>query len=103
MPRYAAAAAPALASGFTIIEGAEFIREYESSPGKRRAFCGHCGSPLYSRREAHPDLLRLRLGVLNSPPATLKIQAHIFTDGEPAWSPADGAPRCAGEEPSRAG
>ncbi len=44
---YGAAVAPAPAAGFRVIQGRERIVEYVSSPGKKRAFCGACGSPLY--------------------------------------------------------
>jgi hypothetical protein len=99
---YAAAAAPALAAGFSVSEGADRIREFESSPGKMRAFCETCGSPLYSRRVAAPEAMRLRLGALDDPPADLRIQAHIYVEDGAAWSyPAD-APRYPGEEPGRA-
>ena len=98
---YAAGVVPLRAPGFTITEGRDLIREYESSPGKMRAFCGHCGSPVYSRRESRPDALRLRLGLLDNPPADLKVQAHIFTHDLPAWAEPDDAPRYPGEEPGR--
>jgi hypothetical protein len=98
---YAAAAAPALAAGFSIVQGADQIREFESSPGKRRGFCGVCGSPLYSRREGAPEAIRLRLGGLDDPPDGLRIQAHIYTEDQPAWAEPDDAPRYPGEEPDR--
>ncbi|MGA2952929.1 MAG: GFA family protein [Caulobacteraceae bacterium] len=99
---YAAAVAPALAAGFQVTSGAGEIREFQSSPGKFRAFCAACGSPLYSRLEAAPERLRLRLGALDDPPATLTIDAHTFTEGVPAWSVSgDAAPRYAGREPGR--
>ncbi len=94
--------APAAAAGFTVTQGEALIRAYESSPGKERAFCGVCASPLYSRRAADPSVLRLRLGSLDNPPAALRIEAHIFTEGAPAWDgPEDGAPRHPGLEPGR--
>ena len=99
---YGAAVAPALASGFSLISGADQVREYESTPGKKRAFCGTCGSPLYSRRDSAPDGLRLRLGSLDDPPADLRIQAHIHAQDLPAWAGPDDAPRYPGEEPGRA-
>jgi hypothetical protein len=99
---YAAAAAPALAAGFVVTAGADLIREYESSPGKFRAFCGACGSPLYSRRDALPKALRLRLGSLDAAPG-LTIEAHIYTDGPPGWSGERDAPRYPGAEPERGG
>jgi hypothetical protein len=98
---FAAAVAPARASGFTITQGRDLVCEYESSPRKFRAFCGMCGSPVYSRRTSLPGAIRLRLGVLDNPLAGLKIQAHIFTDGAPAWAETDDAPRYPGEEPGR--
>lgn len=100
---YAAAVAPVRAEGFSIVCGAGSVREYESSPGKLRAFCGDCGSPLYSRRRAAPRVLRLRLGALDAAPADLAIDAHIHVREVPAWaSPDDGAPRFPGAEPGRA-
>ncbi len=98
---YAAAVAPALAARFTLVAGADRVVEYESSPGKKRAFCGACGAPLYSRRDAAPDALRLRLGSLDAPPGDLRIQAHIHTRNLPAWAALDDAPRYPGEEPGR--
>jgi len=99
---YAVAVAPALAAGFHITSGASDIREFQSSPGKFRAFCGGCGSPLYSRLAASPERLRLRLGALDDPPDTLTIDAHTFTEDQPAWSVSGGAaPRYPGREPGR--
>ena len=98
---YAAGVVPARMSGFTITDGHDVIREYESSPGKLRAFCTRCGSPVYSRRVSLPDALRLRLGVLDNPPADLKIQAHIYAHDLPAWAEPDDAPRYPGVEPGR--
>ncbi len=98
---YAAAVAPALARGFEVTSGREAIGEYASSPGKRRGFCRRCGSPLYSRRDAKPEHLRLRLGALDATPPGLKVDAHIFTAAAPSWSLGDDAPRYAEFEPSR--
>ena len=98
---FAVAVVPARAAEFTITQGEDLVREYESSPGKFRAFCGVCGSPVYSRRASLPDALRLRLGVLDNPPEGLEIQAHIFTEGAPTWMEADDAPRYPGAEPGR--
>ena len=98
---YAAGVVPAEAAGFSITQGRDLIGEYESSPGKLRAFCTRCGSPVYSRRENRPDALRLRLGVLDNPPGDLKIQAHIFTHDLPPWAEPIDAPRYPGVEPGR--
>lgn len=99
---FAVGVAPALAAGFQLTAGADLVREYESSPGKRRAFCGVCGSPLYSRRADAPAALRLRLGSLDAAPASLRVDAHIHVADLPAWAALDdAAPRYPGVEPSR--
>lgn len=83
------------------VGGTETIVEYASSPGKLRAFCGRCGSPLYSRREDSPDILRLRMGCIDTPTDAVPV-AHIFVNDEPEWAgPNAQAPRYAGQEPGR--
>jgi hypothetical protein len=100
---FAAAVVPGEASGFAVVRGGDLIWEYQSSPGKKRAFCGHCGSPIYSRRDDHPEGLRLRLGAFDEPPEALLVQAQIHTRGRPAWSQSVcEAPAYPGREPDRA-
>ena len=52
---------------FVLTDPEGVLREYESSPGKFRAFCSHCGSPLYAYLAKTPEWIRLRLGSLDSP------------------------------------
>lgn len=79
---------------YLTLEGREAIREYESSPGKFRAFCFRCGSPVYSRRTSDPDTYRLRLGTLDGDPGR-RPAAHGFVGSKAAWFelPDDGLPR----------
>jgi hypothetical protein len=98
---FAAAAAPALAASFALTAGADLVREFESSPGKKRGFCVNCGSPLYSRRDAAPEAIRIRIGSLDDPPPSLRIEAHIHTAGVPPWAEPESAPRYPDEEPGR--
>src|ERR1017187_6508411 len=51
---------------FQVLTGRELIKEYQGSPGKFRCFCGNCGSPLYSRREDKPEVLRVRVGTVTT-------------------------------------
>jgi hypothetical protein len=54
------------------------VREFESSPGKHRAFCSGCGAAVYSRRDDMPDVLRLRGGLidnLSAPPNM--VHSHV--------------------------
>ena len=69
---------------FHFVKGKELVSEFESSPGVFRTFCKQCGSPLYSRRPSQPELLRLRIGTLDTPVAVKPI-AHIFVGSKASW------------------
>ena len=64
--------------------GRELIREYESSPGKFRAFCSRCGSPLYSRLAADPETFRIRLGTLDGDPGRRPL-SHFWVGSKAVW------------------
>lgn len=78
-------AAPVNTAQFRWTRGQELIAEYESSPGKKRAFCSRCGAPLYSRRDEAPEVLRLRMGTIDTPTDAAPV-AHIFAADLPAWA-----------------
>lgn len=59
------------------LSGQELFQAYESSPGKLRVFCRVCGSPLFSRKDSLPGVLRLRAGSLLGDLLT-QIGAHIY-------------------------
>jgi hypothetical protein len=84
-----AANAPVDRACFRLVCGDETLREYESSPGKRRVFCSRCGSPLYVYFTATPDVLRLRLGSLDTPFAG-RPRAHAFVADKATWEPIEG-------------
>ncbi|MFM2481701.1 GFA family protein [Celerinatantimonas sp. YJH-8] len=69
---------------FKITSGTAFISEFESTPGVFRLFCKKCGSPLVSRRPSQPEILRLRIGTLDTP-IQLKPTAHIFVGSKAEW------------------
>jgi hypothetical protein len=60
------------------------LKEFESSPGKLRAFCSACGSPVYSRRPDTPGVLRLRGGLIIDLPAPADLR-HIHRDSRWPW------------------
>jgi hypothetical protein len=64
--------------------GRELIREFESSPGKFRAFCSRCGSPIYSRLVSEPDLFRLRLGLVDGDPGRRPL-FHVWVGSKAPW------------------
>jgi Uncharacterized conserved protein len=69
---------------FHFVKGKEFVSEFESTSGVFRAFCKCCGTPLFSRRLSQPDILRLRIGSLDTP-VDVKPLAHIFVGSKAAW------------------
>jgi hypothetical protein len=81
--------APVDRGQFRIVAGADQIREYSSSPGKFRAFCARCGSPLYAYLAASPDVLRIRLGSLDTP-FTKRAKAHTFVSDKATWEVIEG-------------
>ncbi len=94
--------APVSADDFSLLQGAEALVHYASSPGKWRAFCGRCGSPLHSRRDDKPEWLRLRIGTLDEAPAGLRPHAHIHVASKASWDDiTDDLPQNAGLEPGR--
>ena len=94
-------AAPLDSDGLRWRSGRELITEFESSPGKKRAFCSCCGTPLYSRRDAEPQVIRLRMGCIDTSIEVLPV-AHIFCADLPAWARLDDdLPRYPRHEPGR--
>lgn len=79
-----AANAPVRARYLKWISGREGIREYESSPGKMRAFCSQCGSPIYSRTVDDPETFRIRLGTLDGDPGR-RAFAHFWVSEKAPW------------------
>ena len=75
------------------LAGRDRISEYESSPGKHRAFCARCGAPIYSRTAADPEHLRVRLGTLDEDPGRRPL-AHCWVSSKAPWFDiSDGLPQ----------
>jgi hypothetical protein len=72
------------ADAFRFLSGESLVGEFESSPGQFRRFCTRCGSPLVKRYADKPDLLRLRLGTLDTDPG-VAVAAHIFVRSKAPW------------------
>lgn len=81
-----AANAPVDRADFCLSSGVELVREFSSSPDKVRVFCGRCGSPLYAYRASSPEVLRIRLGTLDSQ-FTKQPRAHTWVSDQAPWEP----------------
>ena len=67
-----------------------YLKEYESSPGKIRAFCSNCGSPILAHLRSNPDVVRLRLGAFDTPLAKT-AKAHTFVGEKADWHLIEGS------------
>ena len=75
---------PVQMTAFQLDRGAELLKSFEASPGKQRVFCSECGSPIYSKKNALPDVLRIRPGLINEP-LSVKPVAHFYTESKANW------------------
>ncbi|GGJ82838.1 hypothetical protein GCM10007426_09930 [Alloalcanivorax dieselolei] len=75
---------PVSTSAFLLDAGEALLKGFESTPGKERVFCGHCGSPLFSRRADLPDVVRIRAGLINEP-LDVRPAWHFFTASKANW------------------
>jgi len=68
-------------------------REFESSPGVHRAFCGRCGTPLTYRNVQRPDEIDVTICSLDQPGLAAPAD-HSWMQDAPSWDhPADGLPQ----------
>ena len=85
-----------MAEHLSCVAGEELLSSWESTPGIKRFFAGCCGSPIYKRDDASPEVLGFRLGTLDSDPGR-KAELHFMVDSQAPWVElADSLPRTAG-------
>lgn len=77
-----------------LTRGQESIREFHSSPGVTRSFCGQCGANLqWFADHPHPEWTSIALGTLDTPLGAVP-QKHIYTESKADWYViADGLPQ----------
>lgn len=78
--------APVSTGSFSLESGDELLTTFNSSPGKHRAFCKTCGSPIYSRLDSLPGVVRIRLGLINEDIETT-LGAHYYVTSKANWWP----------------
>ncbi len=68
-------------------------KEYESSSGVRRGFCGSCGTTLAYRGATHPEEIDISAAALDDPEAVTPDD-HLWIGSKLSWIElADGLPR----------
>lgn len=84
---------PVAHQAFSWTSDTALLKHYESSPGKTRAFCGHCGSPMFSFRDSLPGVLRIRAGLIQQPlPVRPAFHAYVASKAN-WWTIQDDAPQ----------
>jgi hypothetical protein len=80
------------AAGFRVTQGAPklYVKTADSGNTVSRAFCPECGSPLFLRVSARPDLVGIRVGTLDDPSA-FRPEADIFVRSAQPWDHMDPA------------
>jgi hypothetical protein len=76
--------AVAAARDFVVVKGQESLKVFSTPEGVHRSFCSNCGSPITSSRDSLPDVVRVRLGSLDTP-VSVPPSAHIFVGSKAAW------------------
>lgn len=79
-----AANAPVPTADFRIVQGEARLSTFRTPEGVQRLFCSVCASPIISKRESMPDIVRLRVGTLDTP-LDITPTAHIFTASKAEW------------------
>jgi hypothetical protein len=72
------------AAAWKTLKGQELMKFYQSSPGEHKGFCSNCGSSLYSKFDANPEVYGFPLGTLDTDPG-VKAQRHVFVDSKAPW------------------
>jgi hypothetical protein len=75
---------PVAEANFRFVSGDDFLSSFESSPGKQRFFCEKCGSPIYSKTDKLPGVVRIRAGTLDGSLNTKPV-AHSYTNYKANW------------------
>ncbi|GAA4325459.1 GFA family protein [Pigmentiphaga soli] len=91
---------PAPAEHFRILRGEprRYLKVADSGARRIHAFCGDCGSPVYSCAEENPRSYSLRLGALDQGHELGRPARQIWTRRRFPWMPPlDGVPEVDGQ------
>jgi len=73
-------------SALKIVQGAQAITRYASSPGVERTFCKVCGSNLTWQDDGHRDRIGITLGTFDTPYEG-KVKHDLYLESKPGWLP----------------
>jgi hypothetical protein len=75
---------------FRWLQGQDIVRDFVSSPGKTRQFCGQCGSHIVAFKVGQEELI-LRVATLDADPEVRPV-VHIWTSHDAPWLAASDLP-----------
>lgn len=70
--------------GFEVTSGSQHVRDFESSPGKRRCFCALCGTHVFVDNDHAPETMTLRIGTLQADHGIRPLR-HIWVQDKADW------------------
>jgi len=73
-------------SDLNVVQGENLLQAYFASHNKKRVFCKTCGSPVWSERLDKPEVVRLRVGLINEDIST-RVISHAFVASKVKWYP----------------
>ena len=80
---------------YRTVSGEDLVRLWAPPDGGWvKAFCGECGSQLFTHDPENPDMVGVRMGALDEDPG-IRPSVHQFTPFAASWAPVpdDGLPR----------
>jgi len=84
------------AKNIKFISGEDNLTSYLYSEHQTKLFCKTCGSPILSKNTQTPDIVRVRIGSIESE-LNETPEAHIFVDSKANWDEiTDSLPQYAG-------
>ena len=75
---------PVAEKDFRIVKGQESLRSFDTEAGTHRIFCSGCGSPIISKRDSIPGVVRVRIGTLDTP-LDARSTAHMYVGSKAEW------------------
>jgi len=69
---------------FNFLSGEANLTAYKTSNSKTKMFCKTCGSPMMSKDSNIPDIIRIRLGTIESD-ISERPGKHIFVASKANW------------------
>jgi len=69
---------------FRWTQGASELQSYTADNGTVRRFCGCCGASMSFEMTAHPELIEIALGTLDTD-IPYQADVHIFTEFKSSW------------------